>query len=102
MEVTVVGTVGNLYSEVFSLDTSTLPNPGDLIPMQFQFNADGAAATIRFRSLVNSTFDGPFLDNVVVTAVPEARAWLVIGIVGIGVAAATYTRRHFGRSAVAQ
>jgi len=75
MEVTITGSSGVLYQNVFAFDTRSVPQSGDLVAKQFSFTGDGASASISFRSLINSTYDGPYLGNVAVTAVPEPGAY---------------------------
>lgn len=85
LEVSVLGSAGSLYQNVFTFDTSSVAQLGDLVPRQFSFVGDGTTATIQFKSLVNGTYDGPYLDDVVITSVPEpaVSGLLVTGLAGI-------------------
>jgi len=85
MEVAVTGFTTVAFTQVFALDTSQLAFPGALILQQFEFVATDVVSTLRFTSLVNSSFDGPYLDSVSVTAVPEAATWALMlgGLAGL-------------------
>lgn len=75
MDVKITGSSGVIYQSVFAFDTGSVPQVGDLVAKQFSFTGDGPSASISFRSLINSTYDGPYLGNVAVTPVPEPGAY---------------------------
>lgn len=83
MEVAVFGAM-LVWSEEFSQDSTQLPTPTTLMLQQFSFVATDLSSTIRFSSLVNSSWDGPLLDAVSVTAdVPEGETWALM-LAGLG------------------
>jgi hypothetical protein len=83
MEVSVVGSSGLLYQSIFAFDVNSVAQAGDLVPRGFSFTGDGGFASVRFRSLVNDTFDGPYLDDVVIISIPEpsSDALLITGLI---------------------
>src|SRR5262249_43189181 len=96
-------TIGNLAPQIFTFDTSGKSKSSmGWVTDSFLFTADGTS-TLSFRSLTlgpGGTLDsadyGPALDNVSVTAVPEASTWvmMVAGFLGLGFL--TYRRKSHG------
>lgn len=87
MDVSVLGSDSTSVLTVITLIENTSGWNGDFIPISFDFVADGSQSTIEFLGF-NSGWNGFYIDNVNISAVPiPAAVWLfgsgLIGVIGL-------------------
>ena len=82
---------GNSSLFSYTLTPSNNPNNMNYSTVSYEFFAVSTSQNVQFRSLVNSKF-GPVIDNVSISAVPEASTWAML-ITGFGMVGFASRRR---------